>query len=150
MGGLNIKRLRLQGRIEGSIKKLRAEHDRSIKERNKQAETNRIQAKSFKGSSPSSSPSPSPSPSTSPLPPPAPVAVKRRRLLLDEDDESEEEKRESVKRGPARKLWGDFDRVAEECGLKRESGESEGVATRSRSQRSVNVEVNRESNFNRT
>lgn len=141
MGGLNSTRLRLQGRIEGSVIKLRAERERSIVKRNMQSEINQISNKPSKRSSPL------PLPSLSPSPPPAPLAIKRRRrILVGEDEESEGGERESVKRGPARNLWDDFDRVAEESGLKREIDRSEGVATRSRSQISKNVEVKSESN----
>lgn len=58
----------------------------------------------------------------------------------EEEEESGGEERQAVKRGPARKLWDDFDKVAEECGMKREVSEQEGVATRTRSQKTVNVD----------
>ncbi|RVX09428.1 hypothetical protein CK203_015273 [Vitis vinifera] len=142
MGGLNFKRHRLQGRIEGSIKKLRAERERLMRKAKRVA----------KGSPPSIAVkiddsvggerlSPS-SPCVSP--PPAPVAVKRRRFVVDDDEEDDEE--ELVRRKLARKLGDDFDKVAPENvkgkGLssadsaKTGGGPVNSVATRTRSRRS--------------
>lgn len=92
MGGLSFKRLRLQGRIEGSVAKLRKQREKFIKTQNKQSPQ--------KGSSVS--------------PPPAPVAVKRRRFLALSDEEEEEEEEVVVKKKKSykRKLMNDFDRVA--------------------------------------
>nr|XP_027061091.1 uncharacterized protein LOC113687751 [Coffea arabica] len=95
MGGLSFTRHRLQGRIEGNVKKLRAEREKLFKKAQKE-----------KGSG-------------SPVTPPAPVAVKRRRrMLVDEEEEEEEEvvveeKRRELRK-TARKLGDDFDRVANE------------------------------------
>ncbi|KAJ0251561.1 hypothetical protein HA466_0125000 [Hirschfeldia incana] len=91
MGGLNFTRLRLQGRIEGNVDKLRTQLEKSspVKKR-----------------------------SGFDSPPAAPVAVKRRRYidLNDEDEEEEEICLASIRR----KLSDDFDRVAgeESCNTK--------------------------------
>ncbi|XP_027063763.1 uncharacterized protein [Coffea arabica] len=96
MGGLSFTRHRLQGRIEGNVKKLRAEREKLFKKAQKE-----------KGSG-------------SPVTPPAPVAVKRRRRMLVDEEEEEEEEEEVVEekrmelRKTARKLGDDFDRVANE------------------------------------
>ncbi|KAM5578140.1 hypothetical protein ABKV19_008453 [Rosa sericea] len=88
MGGLSFKRLRLQGRIEGHVGKLRAEREKT--EDRKQ--------KSKRASSDS--------------PPSAPIATKRRRFLalIDEDEEDLE-----VVRGKrlVKKLADEFDMVAD-------------------------------------
>ncbi|KAK3446065.1 uncharacterized protein LOC104440761 [Eucalyptus grandis] len=124
MGGLSFQRLRLQGRIEGSIQKLRAERERSV----------RAMAKISKAKSKASDLKPSKPPvddggrkrAGSVSPPPAPVAAKRRRYVAlvddseeeDEEDEAERKGEESEvreeKKRPARKLYEEFDRVAKE------------------------------------
>ncbi|KAK6777208.1 hypothetical protein RDI58_023925 [Solanum bulbocastanum] len=105
MGGLSFKRLRLQGRIEGNIKKLRAEREKiekkSVGEKKKSVKKGSLS---------------SPVVHVSPSPPPAPLNLKRKMQLVDEsDDENEEMGIEGrvEKRGLARKLDVDFDRVAE-------------------------------------
>ncbi|XP_062007615.1 uncharacterized protein LOC133724783 [Rosa rugosa] len=107
MGGLSFKRLRLQGRIEGHVGKLRAEREKT--EDRKQ--------KSKRASSDS--------------PPSAPVATKRRRFLalIDEDEDEEEEEDLEVVRGKrlVKKLADEFDRVAD--------AEEETVASRTRSRK---------------
>ncbi|KDO53905.1 hypothetical protein CISIN_1g037255mg [Citrus sinensis] len=90
MGGLSFSRLRLQGRIEGSVTKLRIEREKFRK--------TQIKHSPRKGSSVS--------------PPPAPAAVKRRRLLALSDEEEEEEVVE--KKSYKRKLVNDFDAVADD------------------------------------
>ncbi|KAH7533343.1 hypothetical protein FEM48_Zijuj04G0120800 [Ziziphus jujuba var. spinosa] len=146
MGGLSFKRLRLQGRIEGSVKKLQAE-------REKFAKRSKIVAGSSIGSGSSMSDSKR---AVSISPPAAPMATKRRRLmaLIDEDDDDssadEEEEEEEVgvvapsrgvKRRLVKRLWDDFDRVASEAErgkgspLKGLSGGSEGMASRTRSRK---------------
>ncbi|KAK2980079.1 hypothetical protein RJ640_012213 [Escallonia rubra] len=143
MGGLNVKRHRLQGRIEGSVVKLRAQREKALKKRNAHPSPAKpIHTKSSAGSAPTRvdrDPSPSP--------PPAPFAAKRRRRLVglvDEDDEVEERGWDGVvsplKPRPARKLWDDFDRVAAESSspispVKRSSSGSETVALRTRSRK---------------
>lgn len=102
MGGLNFKRHRLQGRIEGNVEKLRAEREKLFKKAQKGKPTKK-------------------SASASPVTPPAPVAVKRKRRMLalvDEEEDEEEGQRVAEKmrdvRKTARKLGDDFDRVANE------------------------------------
>ncbi|KAG5579194.1 hypothetical protein H5410_049821 [Solanum commersonii] len=105
MGGLSFKRLRLQGRIEGNIKKLRAECEKI--ERKSVGE----KKKSVKKGSLSS-----PVVHVSPSPPPAPLNLKRKMRLVDESDDENEEMGVDgrvEKRGLARKLDDDFDKVAE-------------------------------------
>ncbi|KAM7498126.1 hypothetical protein LguiA_022540 [Lonicera macranthoides] len=142
MGGLNVKRHRLQGRIEGSVKKLRAEHEKSFK-RTRKLDSIQTRHKSEKGLAP---PGTVRSASPSPSPPPAPVAVKRRRVLglIDDDEEDEERENRSEereigrRRRPARKLWDEFDKVAVESRVKSPGSvsEVEGVALRTRGRRS--------------
>ncbi|KAI3895479.1 hypothetical protein MKX03_035446 [Papaver bracteatum] len=137
MGGLSFNRLKLQGRIEGNVKKLRSQQKKkllSIKkslENSDSKKTTPVRVSDLHHSSSPSSASPSPSP------PPAPAATKRRRrlaLLLDDDEEDDvnhvnkssdpvdvsEINRSSTRRlfggeskpKRARKLVDDFDRVA--------------------------------------
>ncbi|KAJ4913466.1 Uncharacterized protein Rs2_08087 [Raphanus sativus] len=86
MGGLNFTRLRLQGRIEGNVDKLRAQLDNS---------------------------SPLKKRSGFDSPPAAPVALKRRRYI-DLNDYDDEEEEEICLANIRRKLSDDFDRVAGE------------------------------------
>ncbi|KAL6975840.1 hypothetical protein U1Q18_024636 [Sarracenia purpurea var. burkii] len=159
MGGLSFKRLRLQGRIEGNIKKLRAERVRFLKKRNQISDATSRATHQIGGSGEGSVEKKVSSPS----PPPAPMATKRRRFvaLVDEEDDDEEVDRETnqvekrkngsdeeirVRKGkkPVRKLWDEFDRVAKEGGLgesrespvKSQTNLSETVASRTRSRRS--------------
>jgi len=94
MGGLNYKRLRLQGKIEGNVQKLRSQREKA------------------QSQSPSSSPIPSAHSGSkrdaSPTPPPAPFATKRRRCV----DLIEVEVCEGRKSRLVKKLGDDFDRVA--------------------------------------
>ncbi|CAN6915494.1 unnamed protein product [Brassica oleracea] len=91
MGGLNFTRLRLQGRIEGNVDKLRAQLEKS---------------------------SPLKKRSRFDSPPAAPVAVKRRRYIDLNDDDEEEEEEEICLASIRRKLSDDFDRVAGESNSK--------------------------------
>lgn len=145
MGGLNFKRLRLQGRIEGSVSKLRAERERFEKK-------NEILVGSSSGSGSTGSKIKR---VASDSPPPAPIATKRRRFmaLIDEDEDSsgqEEEDEEGVdvaarhgvrRRRLVKKLGDDFDRVASETEKRKSSplmdlgNGSEGVALRTRSRK---------------
>ena len=111
MGGLSFNRHRLQGRIEGSIKKLRAERERLVRKAKKTAKdsTPRLVVK-IDDSVSEGRLSPS---SLLPSPPPAPVVVKRRRIVVD-DQEDDDEEEIVPRRKPARKLGDDFDRVASE------------------------------------
>ncbi|KAA8532865.1 hypothetical protein F0562_033018 [Nyssa sinensis] len=81
MGGLRLKRHRLQGRIEGSVKKLRPEHEKSLKKRQQSAAAAATDwiSNSTIGSGDKN---------VSPSPPPAPMATKRRRFttLIDDDE----------------------------------------------------------------
>ncbi|KAK1405334.1 50S ribosomal protein like [Heracleum sosnowskyi] len=132
MGGLNVKRLRFQGRIEGNMDKIKAESERSAKNSAKKSE--KKSAKKSEGGQEAGE-----SVEMSPEAPPAPFMVKRKRRFLVDEDESDGE--ESGKRGAVRKLGDDFEKVAEECGLKKVGEGSEGVATRSRSGRSEGLEA---------
>ncbi|KAG7622108.1 unnamed protein product [Arabidopsis thaliana] len=99
MGGLNFTRLRLQGRIEGNVNKLRAQLEKSTPVK---LESGRKKKRSGSES-----------------PPSAPIVVKRRRYLdlNDSDDEEVGSEDEGVVR-IRRKLSDDFDRVAEESKTK--------------------------------
>ncbi|KAK9285580.1 hypothetical protein L1049_024775 [Liquidambar formosana] len=162
MGGLNFKRTRLQGRIEGSIKKLRAESERIIRNKKRSDSKDSTMRDAHKSDGGNNSGKRAASVS----PPPAPISRKRRRYMALIDDEEEEEEEEvgqkeaagggdmgigvGVRRMPARKLGDDFDRVASENvkkqnGMARGSSENLGktvmspketVASRTRSRRS--------------
>ncbi|XP_021284593.1 uncharacterized protein LOC110416813 [Herrania umbratica] len=139
MGGLSFKRLRLQGRIEGNVKRLKAQREKLLKD---SPDKTHIIKKSKRDASVS--------------PPPAPVAVKRRRFLdLNNDDESENEEVEMVdereekrvlRKGAARKLGYDFERVANNSGVvsKRERSFSDGIGV---DVMNIVEEVNVESEF---
>ncbi|KAL2496869.1 uncharacterized protein Fot_40626 [Forsythia ovata] len=103
MGGLSFQRHRLQGRIEGNVKKLRAQHEESPKESQKH--------------------NPVKNSAVSPSPPPAPVANKRGRVLglVDEEEEENEPERE-IRSGAVWKFGDDFERVARESGMGRKIG----------------------------
>ncbi|KAF4382724.1 hypothetical protein CsatB_020612 [Cannabis sativa] len=117
MGGLSYKRLRLQGRIEGNVSKLRAEREKIAKKNEK-----------FASKSPTTGSDPGvlkrkkvvdTSGDDDESPPPAPIATKRRRFmdLIDEDMNREDEEIGSSKvrrRRLVKKLTDDFDKVAEE------------------------------------
>lgn len=103
MGGLSFKRLRLQGKIEGNVHKLRAEREKL--NRSPVAVGSGITNKR----------------AASVSPPPAPVGAKRRRFLsmIEEDEEEEITEAEEVETGNRRvrrrlvkKLGDDFDKVA--------------------------------------
>ena len=113
MGGLSFKRLRLQGRIKGNVKRLKAQREKLFKD---SSNKDPIVKKNKRDDSIS--------------PAPAPVAVKRRRFLdlNDENDGGEieneidemvvkrEEKR-MLRKGAVRKLGDDFERVAKDSGV---------------------------------
>ncbi|GMJ13064.1 hypothetical protein like AT4G28310 [Hibiscus trionum] len=100
MGGLSFKRLRLQGRIEGNVNRLKAQREKLLNDK----EDDPIVKKNSVDASVS--------------PPPAPMAVKRRRFfdLNDDEEESESDGDEMAVRREAkrvvRKLGDDFERVA--------------------------------------
>ncbi|XP_057976564.1 uncharacterized protein LOC131163810 [Malania oleifera] len=140
MGGLSFTRHRLQGRIEGNIKKLRAQRDEITKSRTPTAEDSVPRKKA-----------------ASDLTPSAPVAVKKRRFmaLIDDDDDEVEDgdataggggSRVGVRQGVARKLEEHFDQVATERQAKKgkenplKKDGSESVASRTRSRGSVKEE----------
>ncbi|KAG7541164.1 hypothetical protein ISN45_Aa07g012940 [Arabidopsis thaliana x Arabidopsis arenosa] len=104
MGGLNFTRLRLQGRIEGNVNKLRAQLEKSSPVKLESGISERKKKRSG---------------SESPPPPAAPIVLKRRRYLdlNDSDDEEVGSEDEGVVR-IRRKLADDFDRVAGESKVK--------------------------------
>ncbi|KAG6407052.1 hypothetical protein SASPL_130034 [Salvia splendens] len=130
MGGLNVKRHRLQGRIEGSVEKLRAQKEQIFKrtpipKKSAAKLTAEEEIHVEIGRSPS--------------PPRAPVAIKRRRVvgLMDEDEEEEEVV--AVKRGAVRKLGDDFERVARESVMASSSGGEIGGGAAARTRSRVNL-----------
>lgn len=103
MGGLSFKRLRLQGRIEGNVKKLRSNRskiDRKKKQTDSKESPQRTLVKSL---------------DDSPSPPPAPVATKRKRYvgLIGDGEEKEEGGVVNLNWRSVRNLGDDFDRVAD-------------------------------------
>ncbi|CAK7322456.1 unnamed protein product [Dovyalis caffra] len=114
MGGLSFTRLRYQGRIEGNTEKLRKHREKQVK----------LLAKTSpkkKDLAPGGEKERNKKRSGSVSPPPAPKVTKKRRFLqlIDEQESEEEEDQEledliKVKRGLARKLVGDFEKVAKE------------------------------------
>ncbi|XP_010689011.2 uncharacterized protein LOC104902807 [Beta vulgaris subsp. vulgaris] len=149
MGGLSFKRLRLQGKIEGNVKKLRKEREQF--EKNKVQNSTPISQwkaniKTRKGGDGVDYDSP----------PPAPIAKKRRKLEIFTDDEEDEEddyddeeeieiETKKKRRRLVRKLGDDFELVVSEnkksgsFPLKDLSHESvsEGIGLRTRSRRSM-------------
>ncbi|KAI3515446.1 hypothetical protein L1887_14342 [Cichorium endivia] len=112
MGGLNFKRNRLQGRIDGNVEKLRNQIEKSIKKKETQTPSSSKKkpiskyGKKKKAADLYQSRSPSP--------PPVPVGNKRKRrflCLIDEEDEYQENP--AVRNFPARKLSDEFERVAD-------------------------------------
>ncbi|KAJ6758074.1 hypothetical protein OIU74_027206 [Salix koriyanagi] len=131
MGGLNFNRLRYQGRIEGNTDKLRTQQENKAK----------LQAKSSpkkKDPVPDGQKERNKKRGGSVSPPPAPKVAKKRRFLQLIDEESEEEEDQEieetvkVKRGLARKLVGDFERVAKENHIVKVPEEVRGVGKKSR------------------
>lgn len=119
MGGLCTKRIRLQGRIEGNIGKLRAQNEKMV----------RISNMEKRGGSPVPEEKANQSDTVVDLAdddvvnrsvptPAAPVAVKRKRRFMaleEEEEEAREEEEEVVvekKKKPARKLINEFNSVA--------------------------------------
>ncbi|GAU27149.1 hypothetical protein TSUD_104580 [Trifolium subterraneum] len=108
MGGLSFKRLRLMGKIEGNVGKLRTQRENEFKaQAHNKSPISGLRRSKISVSSPSKSPSP----------PPAPIASKRRRLVtLLEEEEEDQEVRVSApvtrRRRLVKKLGDDFDRVA--------------------------------------
>ncbi|GMI79792.1 hypothetical protein like AT4G28310 [Hibiscus trionum] len=111
MGGLSFKRLRLQGRIEGNVKRLKAQREKLLNDTPERSPKSTINAEDDDVS-----------------PPPAPVAVKRRFLDLNDIDDIESEnqcdepvekreKKRVFRNGAVRKLGDDFELVAKNGGL---------------------------------
>ncbi|XP_010447998.1 PREDICTED: uncharacterized protein LOC104730521 [Camelina sativa] len=100
MGGLNFTRLRLQGRIEGNVNKLRAQLEKSTPVKLESGISERKKKKR----------------SGSESPPPPPVVVKRRRYLdlNDSDDEEVGSEEDEGVVSIRRKLSDEFDKVAED------------------------------------
>lgn len=132
MGGLSFKRLRLQGRIEGHVGKLRAEREKTEDRKQKLANSSSRGSNSKRASSDS--------------PPSAPIATKRRRFLalIDEDDEDLGGGGEVGKeKRLMKKLADEFDRVAMDGespstrrpGVGLGGGSEETVASRTRSRK---------------
>lgn len=118
MGGLSFNRLRLQGRIEGNVHKLRAEREKVAKKKLKAEKLNSAIKRSNLDTEEADADLKSKK-SKSVSPPPAPIASKRRRLmaLFDEEDDDVCDYKEEitvVKRRLVKKLGDDFDRVAAE------------------------------------
>lgn len=101
MGSLNFGSLRPRGRV----KEIQADHEKSVKKKEKQDEIEKIGVKLAKSLKLSRSP------------PPAPFMIKRRRRF------------ENAECIPPRRLWDEIDKEAEECGMKEISG-SEAASTR--------------------
>lgn len=140
MGGLSFKRLRLQGKIEGNIQKLRKEQE---KRDHNQSSTPISELKAKKSSINGGNKGKKRENRDEDSPPPAPISKKRRQrtVLVDEEsddgsDGSEEEREnEGVmrrRRRLVRKLGDDFEMVATE-----NVKIPEGVARRTRSRRSM-------------
>ncbi|XP_039034936.1 uncharacterized protein LOC120171276 [Hibiscus syriacus] len=102
MGGLSFKRLRLQGRIEGNVKRLKAQREKLLDDKDDDLILNKINR------------------DASVFPPPAPLAVKRKRFFdLNDDGDEMVVKRETKmtstsRKGAVRKLGYDFERVADD------------------------------------
>ncbi|CAL5200398.1 unnamed protein product [Lathyrus oleraceus] len=105
MGGLSFKRLRLMGKIEGNVEKLRTQ-------REKESNT---KSPSFDLRRSLSSLSPTPSPSS----PPAPISSKRRRLETLLEEEVRVSSPVTSGRRLVKKLGDDFDRVAAPVKIRR-------------------------------
>ena len=148
MGGLNFKRHRLQGRIEGNVEKLRSQIEKSITKKESLSPSSskkKIISKSSEKSTKKKKVADSDL-SESPSPPPAPLANKRKRRflgLVDEDDEGQENM--PARKFPVRKLSDEFDLVAN---TKKSPGRSSRVvesdtvtiASRTRAQKTVTEE----------
>ncbi|GMG98579.1 hypothetical protein Nepgr_000419 [Nepenthes gracilis] len=132
MGGLSNKRLRLQGRIEGNVDKLRKQREKILKKRKQSVSPINRSGKDSSACGGQTIPGDN---KFSDSPPPAPNARKTRRftLLVDEDedfnglrekegaekaeDEAENGGRVRLLRKLARKLGDDFDQVANDIAV---------------------------------
>ncbi|XP_059630333.1 uncharacterized protein LOC132273394 [Cornus florida] len=111
MGGLSFKRHPLQGRMEGRIRKLQTERETFLKKTKQTSSSADQTSTSIKCSSDQD---------VSSSPPPAPISMKRRQFMALVDKVDDEEL--GVGRRLARRLEGEFERVAAETGL----GETKG------------------------
>ncbi|KAJ8749229.1 hypothetical protein K2173_018705 [Erythroxylum novogranatense] len=111
MGGLSFERLRLQGRIEGNIDRLRKQKDKQAKLEGSSVSPNPVKHHVQPGANGKSDKDRKRVASISP--PPAPKVAKRRKFV-EESEEEETIERVDSRKQPARKLVGDFDRVAKE------------------------------------
>lgn len=116
MGGLSFKRLRLQGRIEGNVNKLRKHREKLAK--SQVSSSPKVSRGSEQGDVKDKNEN-NRKRVGSDAPPPAPMVTKRRKFmdLFDEDSEEEElqamkEVEAAGKKKPVRKLAGDFEKVA--------------------------------------
>ncbi|XP_026666068.2 uncharacterized protein LOC113460937 [Phoenix dactylifera] len=129
MGGLSFKRHRLQGRIEGSIKKLRAQQERTHRN-SPSLDRNPATKPRFSGHMPQS------------------LASLRSDSFESESEEGEVQKKaknvsivsspsigSAQKRKRVRRLGDEFDRIAEQQQMGKQSEAAEGVASRTRSRR---------------
>ncbi|XP_023743610.1 uncharacterized protein LOC111891784 [Lactuca sativa] len=114
MGGLNFKRHRLQGRIEGNVEKLRSQIEESIKKKESISPSSSKKKPISKSFEKSAKKKQSADFDRSPSPPPAPLANKRKRRFLGlvDEDEDEGEENMSARKFPVRKLSDEFDLVA--------------------------------------
>ncbi|XP_076919670.1 uncharacterized protein LOC143580574 [Bidens hawaiensis] len=101
MGGLSFNRHRLQGRIEGSVDKLRNQIEKSFME--KESLSPKLKKKQVVSKSVEKTKSKKKQESLSPSPPPAPLANKRKRRYIEEEGEEP---------SAARKLADEFELVA--------------------------------------
>ncbi|WCJ30759.1 hypothetical protein M5689_012299 [Euphorbia peplus] len=120
MGGLNFKRLRFQGKIEGNVKKLRKQREKQAKDRAIHSPKAtvpapgrvRVVGKGVKKEKMRSGyDSESESESDSPVTPPAPKVTKRRRFVGVVEDECEDDEVVGKKRKLARRLVADFEKA---------------------------------------
>ncbi|KEH39138.1 hypothetical protein MtrunA17_Chr2g0324431 [Medicago truncatula] len=105
MGGVSFKRLRLMGKIEGNVKKLRSQREKEFKAHPISPSPSKVDLPRSKNSAASRSRSPSP--------PPAPIGLKRKRFvtLLEQENLVPVEKTRRGRR-LVKRLGDDFDRVA--------------------------------------
>lgn len=148
MGGLSFKRLRLQGRIEGNVQRLKKEKEKILKKQQKNESSSSTPIFQSK-KKPSVSLRNRGGKRGDPLdsPPPAPISKKRnlRSMLVDEEERENGGVRRRRRR-LVRKLGDDFELVASSNG-ENNGGVSEGVALRTRSRRSMVLPAEEEEEF---
>ncbi|MFS8023778.1 hypothetical protein Hanom_Chr16g01455551 [Helianthus anomalus] len=152
MGGLSFQRHRLQGRIEGSVEKLRNQIEKSLKEKEslspkvlkRKFVTKPVEEDSVKATKSVEKKKKKNVNSGSPSPPPAPMANKRRRYVGLIDEEEEVEGTPAVRKWPVRKLSDEFDLVSKKSPARRSGSvevEMETVASRTRGKKTVSEET---------